>query len=199
MTSLSLPREGWAPCLESLLLWLILPQALAGLLLQAEQADPFSSLISMLSVVSCGEVQSHPPRPGRGVTGWHHLFPEVCAPGPCGHVSSGLDEVELCWQWMPLSLTSVISYSPVRFPVWMCRWTTGGWGRTLWVSLSVTYGQIRLPLSGRSISVLHLSMLVLKYLGCKTKSHWYKWPVEVVVVDQKYTDFSWMWWDQRVV
>lgn len=53
-------------------------------------------LISMLSVVSCGEVQSHPPRPGRGITGWHHLFPEVCAPGPCGHVFSGLDEVELC-------------------------------------------------------------------------------------------------------
>lgn len=162
MAFLPLPRESWAPCLESFLLWLLLPQTLAGLLLQAERADPFSFLISMHSVSSHGEVQSHLPRPGSGFTGWHHLSPEAHAPRPCRHMSSGLDEVELCWQWMPLSLPPLSLTVPWGFLF--------GRAGERWEAEEGHYGwafhwlmeQIRLSLNGRSTQCF-----TLEYAGFK--------------------------------
>lgn len=158
--SLPLPRESWAPCLESFLL----PQALAGPLLQAERADPFSFLISMHSVISHGEVQSHLPRAGSGFTGWHHLSPEAHAPRPCRHMSSGLDEVELCWQWMPLSLPPLSLTVPWGFLF--------GRAGERWEAEEGHYGwafhwlmeQIRLSLNGRSTQCFTLEYAVFKII-----------------------------------
>lgn len=166
MTSLPLPR---APCSDSLLLWLILSPAIPVPHLQAERADPFFFLISMHSVISHGEVQSHLPRPGSGVQA-DTTCPLRCKPQ---------DPVDMCpvdWRRPSSAFSECLFLLPwlsLTVPWGFLFGCAGEWWKTEerhygWDSCWVME-QIRLPLNGRSTQFFTLERPVLRLFRMQDK------------------------------